>query len=130
MEQEERKRWVKQQEIRHDYGEEDGEDDPEVDDSTGARELLSNSSVSGPDRAVIIASKNKCKCGSTTHLQTSHKECLMNKSKRHEDDSVDAIGNSTISDKEITTKKCKCGSTSHLRTSHRDCPMNKGKTGK
>ena len=39
LEQEERKRWVKQQEIRHDYGEEDGEDDPEVDDSTGAREL-------------------------------------------------------------------------------------------
>ena len=30
----ERKQWVKQQEIRHDYGEEDGEDDLEVDHST------------------------------------------------------------------------------------------------
>ena len=64
---------VKQQEIRHDCGEEDGEDDPEVDDSTGVRELLSSSSVSGPDKAVLIASK-KCKCGSTTHLRTSHRE--------------------------------------------------------
>ena len=70
----ERKRWVKQQEIRHDYGEEDGKDDPEVDHSTGVRELLSSSSVSGPDRAVIIASKKKCRCGSTTHLRTSHRE--------------------------------------------------------
>ena len=104
LEQEERKRWVKQQEIRHDYGEEDGEDDVEV-DSAGARELLGSSSVSGPDRAVIIASKKKCKCGSTTHLRTSHRECPMNKSKRHEDDSVDLLGNSTISEREITTKK-------------------------
>ena len=130
MEQEERKRWVKQQEIRHDYGEEDGEDDLEVDSVGGARELLGSSSVSGPDSAVIIASKKKCKCGSTTHLRTSHRECPMNKSKGHEDDSVDLLGNSTISERELTTKKCKCGSTSHLRTSHRDCPMNKGKTGK
>ena len=118
---------------RHDYGEEDGEDDPEVDDSTGARELLSSSAVSGPDRAVIIASKKRCKCGSTTHLRTSHHECPMyknkKKSKRHEDDSVDSIGNST-SEQGSTTKKCKCGSTSHLRISHRDCPMKKGKTGK
>ena len=129
LEQEERKRWVKRQEIRHDYGEEDVEDDLEVNDSAGARELLSRSSVSGPDRAVIIASKKKCKCGSTTHLRTSHRECPMNKSKSHEEDSVDKI-DSTISEQEITTKKCKCGSTSHLRTSHRDCPMNKGKTGK
>ena len=91
LEQEERKRWVKQQEIRHDYGEEDGEDDPEVDDSTGARELLGSSSVSGPDRAVIIASKKKCKCGSTTHLRTSHRECPMNKNKGHGDGSVDSI---------------------------------------
>ena len=130
LEQEERKRWVKQQEIRHDYGEEDGEDDLEVDSVGGARELLGSSSVSGPDSAVIIASKKKCKCGSTTHLRTSHRECPMNKSKGHEDDSVDLLGNSTISERELTTKKCKCGSTSHLRTSHRDCPMNKGKTGK
>ena len=70
----ERKQWVKQREIRHDYGEEDGEDDPEVDHSTGVRELLSSSSVSGPDKAVLIASKKKCKCGSTTHLRTSHRE--------------------------------------------------------
>ena len=104
LEQQERKRWVKQQEIRHDYGEEDGEDDPEVGDSAGARDLLGSSSVSGPDRAVIIASKKKCKCGSTTHLRTSHRECPMNKSKRHEDDSADLLGNSTTSEQEITTK--------------------------
>ena len=128
LEQEERKRWVKRQEIRHDYGEEDGEDDPEVDDSAGARELISNSSVSGPNRAVIIASKKKCKCGSATHLRTSHRECPMNKNKGHGDGSVDSTGNSTRSQQEVTTKKCRCGSTSHLRTSHRDCPMNKGKT--
>ena len=67
----ERKQWVKQQEIRHDCGEEDGEDDPEVDHSTGVRELLSSPSVSEPDKAVLIASK---KCGSTTHLRTSHRE--------------------------------------------------------
>ena len=64
------------------------------------------------------------------YIRTSHRECPMNKSKSHEEDSIYKIGNSTISEQEITTKKCKCGSTSHLRTSHRDCPMNKGKTGK
>ena len=52
----------------------------------------------------------------------------MNKSKRHEDDSVDPIVNSLVSEQEIT-KKCKCGSISHVRTSHRDCPMNMGKSG-
>ena len=94
----------------------------------GARELTGSSSVSGPDRAIIIASKKKCKCGSTTHLRTSHRECPMNKNKGHGDGSVDSIGNSTRSQQEVTTKKCRCGSISHLRTSHRDCPMNKGKT--
>ena len=29
----------------------------------------------------------------------------MNKSKGHEDDSVDLLGNSTISERELTTKK-------------------------
>ena len=32
--------------------------------------LVARSSVSGPDKAVLIASKKKCKCGSTTHLRT------------------------------------------------------------
>ena len=70
-------------------------------------------------------------------VRTIFTDCLpvlllfMNKSNLfHEEDSIYKIGNSTISEQEITTKKCKCGSTSHLRTSHRDCPMNKGKTGK
>ena len=133
LEQEERKRWAKQQEIRHDYGVEDGEDDVEVDvevdDSTGARELRSSSSVSGPDRAVIIASKKRCKCGSNTHLRTSHRECPMNKSKIHDDDNA-PIDNSSVSEQTITKQRCKCGSSSHLRTSHRDCPMNKSKAGK
>ena len=52
--------------------------------------FLGSSSVSGPDRAVIIASKKKCKCGSTTHLRTSHRECPMNKNKGHGDGSVDS----------------------------------------
>ena len=96
----ERKRWARQQEIRHGYGEEDGEDDLEVNDSTGARELLSSSSVSGPDRAVIIASKKKrCKCGSTTNLRTSHRDCPMGKRKKHEDDSIDPISEQAITKK-------------------------------
>ena len=84
LEQEERKRWAKQQEIKHDYGE---EDDLEVDDdSTNVKDLLDSSSVSRPDKTIIIASKKRCKCGSPTHLRTSHRQCPMNKGKiiRHD----------------------------------------------
>ena len=152
LEQEERKRWAKQQETKHDYGDEDGENDLEVDDdSAGVRDLLSSSSVSGPDRKVIISNKKRCKCGSTTHLRTSHRECPMNKGKVIRQDSgekdgeddfevdndstgiMDLLSNSSVSgpDRVIASKKkCKCGSTTHLRTSHHDCPMNKGKAGR
>ena len=48
------------------------------------QQLISSSSVSGPDKAVLIASKKKCKCGSTTHLRTIVTESgdPMNKNKR------------------------------------------------
>ena len=38
------------------------------DDSTDARYLPSGYSLSGPDCAVVIASRKACKCGSTTHF--------------------------------------------------------------
>ena len=47
--------------IRHDYREEDGEDDFEGDDSSGARELV----------VQLLSLVKRCKCGSATHLRTS-----------------------------------------------------------
>ena len=35
--------------------------------------------------------KKRCKCGSTTHLRTSHRDCPMGKRKKHKDDSIDPI---------------------------------------
>ena len=88
LEQEERKQWARQQAIRHDYGQE-GEDDLEIeaveaddDHSIDARDLLGNSSVSGPESSVVVASRKMCKCGSSTHLQTSHRHCPMNSGKK------------------------------------------------
>ena len=93
------------------------------------QQVLENFLVGPQYPGLIELSLSLVKRNASVDLRTSHRECPMNKSKSHEEDSVDKI-DSTISEQEITKKKCRCGSTSHLRTSHRDCPMNKGKTGK
>ena len=72
--QEARKKWVKQQAVRHTYGgdsEDDGDDDgqlvAEVNDMIGNGEEL------------LVVSGRKCRCGSTQHQRTSHKDCPLNK---------------------------------------------------
>lgn len=67
--QEARKKEGKQQAVRHTCGgdsEDDGEDGQlvaEVNDMIGNREEL------------LIVSGRKCRCGSTQHQRTSHKDC-------------------------------------------------------
>lgn len=46
-----------------------------------------------------IATQRPCRCGSTTHRRTNHRDCPFN-------------------------TRCRCGSTTHRRTNHRDCPLN------
>lgn len=46
-----------------------------------------------------ISQSTPCRCGSTTHSRTNHRDCPLNSG-------------------------CQCGSTTHFRTSHRDCPLN------
>ena len=65
-----RKKWVKQQAIRHTYG----SDDEEEDDKTSSKRVES----SDFDQNVFTSNKAKaCKCGSTTHLCTTHSQCHL-----------------------------------------------------
>ena len=70
-----------------------------------------------PPRAVPRngGAQKACRCGSTTHSRTSHRDCPLrgtiapdSHKKRPRDGDGDA---------------CRCGSTSHKRTNHRDCPL-------
>ncbi|KAI8092585.1 uncharacterized protein BX664DRAFT_90356 [Halteromyces radiatus] len=53
-----------------------------------------------------------CRCGSTTHLRTSHYECPLNQNKQP------TAHNSSVN-------LCRCGSDTHSRTTHYDCPLNR-----
>ena len=114
IEQEVRKRWLQEQETSHGYGNDDELDfEAHDDDVQGGSDLLSQTTVTGPDGASVVTSKKTCKCGSTKHLRTSHSDCPLWKDKQ-------------VSDTSVAEKRtCKCGSTEHLRTSHHDCPFNK-----
>lgn len=72
--QEARKKWVKQQAVRYTYGgdlEDDGDDDGQLVADVNA--MLENG------EELLVVSGRKCRCGSTQHQHTSHKDCPLNK---------------------------------------------------
>ena len=72
--QEARKKWVKQQAVRHTYGgdsEDEGDDDGQL--VSDVNEILGNKDD------LLVVSGRKCRCGSTRHQRTSHKDCPLNK---------------------------------------------------
>ena len=74
--QEARRKWVKQQAVRHTYGREDSED--EDDDGNLVRHV---GQMIGNEDELTVVSGRKCRCGSTTHSRISHRSCPLNKTK-------------------------------------------------
>ena len=121
QEQEERKLWIRRQNIHHTYGsgddndEEDEEDDP-VDN------------VHEKASSQCATSSKKCKCGSTDHKYTSHHKCPLNKKNKQpcvgdDDDATDTCNSDTTDTaEEVVENFCTCGTekVTHSRT----CPLN------
>ena len=88
LEQEVRKQWLQEQETSHGYSNDDELDfEAHDDDVQGGSDLLSQTTVTGPDGASVVTSKKTCKCGSTKHLRTSHSDCPLWKDKQVSDTS-------------------------------------------
>ena len=115
IEQEVRKQWLREQEVGHNYGDDDDLDELNIEahDGQQASDLLSLTTIVGGSSAAVVSSKKSCQCGSSTHLRTSHLECPLNK--------INQVSDSS----KATKRSCKCGSTEHIRTNHHDCPFNK-----
>ena len=74
--QESRKKWVKQQAVRHSYGCEDsGDEDEEEVDAHLEREV---SQIVGSNEQITVISGRKCRCGSTEHSRVTHRSCPLN----------------------------------------------------
>ena len=73
QEQEERKQWIHRQRIEHTYGSDEDDDDDQLSDGDVTQNEGTTSS------ATTSKKHNKCKCGSTSHKYTSHRECPLNK---------------------------------------------------
>ena len=71
----ERKKWGKQQAVRHTYGPEDSGDEGE-DDSNLVRDV--NQLIGDTDEITVVSGR-KCRCGSTDHSRISHTSCPLNK---------------------------------------------------
>lgn len=69
-----RKKWVKQQAVRHTYG--GGSEDEGGDDDQLVAEV---NEILGNEEELSVVSGRKCRCGSTQHQHTSHKDCPLNK---------------------------------------------------
>ena len=83
-----REKFSKRQKIVHTYGMQD-EDLDTGDAVEEAKARLENGEsnvelvdVEPPPGAKITIGGKKCKCGSTTHMRTSHKSCKFYKKKR------------------------------------------------
>ena len=71
-----RKKWVKQQAVRHSYGREDsGDEDEEEVDAHLEREV---SQIVGSNEQITIISRRQCRCGSTEHSRVTHRSCPLN----------------------------------------------------
>ena len=84
------------------------------------KDLSYGSGMMGPGAAGEVEVRQKtCKCGSTQHFRTTHKDCPMRGEQPQQQQQQKAR-------KKPST--CKCGSTMHLRTTHKDCPQNPKKS--
>ena len=91
---------VRKQEVVHNYGDDDLDElEMQVPDGKKVIDLLSQTTV-GAVGVSVVSSKKTCKCGSVSHLRTSHLECPLSKNQ---------VSNSK--------RSCKCGSTDHIHTS-------------
>lgn len=109
---------MKRQHIVHTYGDDteyvdtdelQAELEQRIDDGSVPHHIPS--STGKPDCVEVVLGGKHCKCGSTTHVRTSHQECPLR-----------GVNSASVSRSE---KRCKCGSSTHLRTSHHDCPLRK-----
>lgn len=115
----ERKQWMKRQSVYHTYGTDDDEDDDEMTDEESTRVVTNKHSSA-------IATRGKCKCGSSEHRYTSHRLCPLNKKKQvsveSDTSSHDSHHISSNTEEEISHLLCKCSSD---RATHiRSCPLN------
>lgn len=69
--QEARKKWVKQQAVRHTYGREDSEDEGEV-----KVEVRDVNEMVGDDEQITVVSGRKCRCGSSEHSRITLSRAL------------------------------------------------------
>ena len=121
QEQEERKLWIRRQNIHHTYGSEDDEDDENDEDDT----ILNKRKKVSLRSATSDKTRSKCKCGSTEHKYVSHHKCPLNKNKQS---GVKDSGNNTTDNGDCDTSEemaeyfCTCGS---ITVTHsRSCPLN------
>ena len=71
----ERKKWVKQQVVRHTYGHDDSGDEGD-DDGNLVRDVAQ---LIGDADEITVVSGRRCRCGSTDHSRISHASCPLNK---------------------------------------------------
>ena len=77
IEQDARKKWGKKQRIQHTYGGKQDSVDPVAEpEVTASAEVTPTRSSKGK------AARGQCKCGSRSHLRTSHKDCPLNSRSR------------------------------------------------
>ena len=119
---------MKRQKIVHSYGDdwlEEGDLEEElehrVSTNTVPQRFPAMQDTMPGDVDFAIGSKH-CKCGSSTHQQTSHHDCPLRSAKK--------VHHATQANTPIVVqpgvgKRCKCGASSHQCTSHRDCPLRK-----
>lgn len=128
-----RKEWVKRQRIVHSYGDDDDDDcieESELQDELHHR--ISNNTVphkipttsdSIPDHVDFIVGGKRCKCGSSSHQRTSHRNCPLNKKSSAMPNPANTADKNTPHPS-VGKKQCICGSSTHQRTSYSQCPLN------
>ena len=65
IEQEVRKQWLREQEVGHNYGDDDDLDELNIEahDDQQASDVLSLTTVVGGSSAAVVSSKKSCQCG-------------------------------------------------------------------
>ena len=79
--QEARKKWVKQQAVRHTYGNDKENDDAEeyeVDPALIVASRAAMKETEEDDGAILVISGRTCRCGSKTHRRVCHSDCPLN----------------------------------------------------
>ena len=116
-----RKKWVKQQALKHTYGSDDDEDEDKDDKSSSKRVERSDF-----DQTVFTSSNVKaCKCGSTNHFRTSHSLCPLRRTVPSSNAPPDSDFDELSSESDSEDEECTCGALDIGRRAHHPtCPMN------